>query len=137
MLTRLSKRFRFKAAFALAVAYAFCALVPSAAHAFADSATSHRLADHHGIVTVHEHGGKPHVHGGVNQHEAVDTASQAPEQQGKSHYGSCCGVFCVAAIAVEPDVLVTTVFTGSVGLFPPDVDRGGRGPDRIHRPPIS
>lgn len=137
MLTGMGKRLRFKAAVALAVAYAFCALAPSAALAFADGkTTAHYLTDNHGIVA--EHHGEAHVHAvAVGEPEATPNAAQPSEAQGKPHRGNCCGMFCVAALSVEPTVALTRTIAASVDLFTLVGDLGGRGPDQIHRPPIS
>ncbi len=120
------------------MAYAFCALAPSAAMAFADGGAAHCLTDQQGIATASEHGGKAHVHTiASGTHHADDASYQPAEPDEKSRPGTCCGLFCVSAISVEHDVQLATPVTSSLDRFTLDAHIGGRGPDRINRPPIT
>jgi hypothetical protein len=148
MLSVSTRRFRVKAAIALAALYALCILAPSAAFALSSNpAMAHCLTedhvapavhDHGGNAHMHEHGGTTHVHsdGTMHQHHG-DAAPQKHSGDGKTAVPSCCGLFSVVAIADEPGVVL-----GSSGhasrLIPALRDAlTGRGPDRINRPPIA
>jgi len=145
MLTGLSKTKRLKAALVLSLLYAFCILMPNAALAFSN-ATAHCLTEAHGAAHMHQAAASTHVHADGIVHTHSDKASHrhgdasTPEKHsdgdGKNHSGTCCGLFCISAIAHEPPstfpatVLVTRV------VLPLDDALAGRGPARINRPPI-
>jgi hypothetical protein len=146
MLSVPTKGFRVKAAIALAVLYALCVLAPSAAFALSGNPLiAYRLtvdnatAGAHDHNSVHDHGGKVHVHAGGTTHQHHDDG-QSPKSRsggGKSDVATCCGLFSVVAIAGEPDLILGLSGHASV-LRPPLRDAlSGRGPERINRPPIS
>ena len=139
MLSGLSKRFRLKAAIALAALYAFCVLAPHAALALTNVA-AHCLTEPHGAAHVHNAPAKAakHVHadGVEHSHDGASAPNEHSDGDGKSHSGNCCGLFCVTALSHGP----------APALFaPPAAPRvgpgafyhlAGCGPDRINRPPI-
>ena len=137
MLSGLNKRFRLKAAVALAALYAFCVLAPHTALALADAA--HCLTEPHGAAHVHQqHATKSHVYadGVAHAHPDTGTPQKDSDADGKSHSGNCCGLFCVTAMAHEPALALfaspTTLLVGPGEFY----QLAGRGPDRINRPPI-
>jgi hypothetical protein len=147
MLLRLTKSFRIKAAIAVALLYALCVLAPSAALAFADSSmVAHCLTEQHGMAKPHDHGGKPHDHGGKTHvhddgtahhhgdHGATANDSEADKQ---GHSGSCCGLFCMSALAAEAVAALGDPLPFSLLVPAVSRDLAGRGPDRINRPPIA
>jgi len=106
--------------------------------AFADGGAAHCLTDQRGIATVDERGGKAHVHTVASGTHHADEASYRPVQPDeKSQPGACCGLFCISALTVEPYAPLALPVTASVDRFTFDAHIGGRGPDRIHRPPIA
>jgi hypothetical protein len=147
MLFRLTKSFRTKAAIAVALLYAFCVLAPSAALAFADSAmAAHCLTEQHGMAKPHDHGGKPHDHGGkahvhddgtAHHHGDHGAAADQSDTDKQGHSGSCCGLFCMSALAAEAAATLGDPLHFS--LLAPAVSRdlASRGPDRLIRPPIA
>src|SRR5262245_6660260 len=156
MLSVVAKTVRIRAAITLAALYALCILAPAAAFAFSDNpAVAHCLTEGH--VGIHDHGGKVHVHadGTAHQHHADGTAHQhhddgtahqhhddgaAPQpsgDDGKAPMATCCGLFSVVAIPGEPVPSLGFYSLASVVLQPPGEALGGRGPERINRPPIA
>ena len=138
MLSGLNKRFRLKAAVALAALYAFCVLAPHTALALANAA--HCLTEPHGAAHVHQEQAatKSHVHadGMAHAHPDTGTPQKDSDADGKSHSGNCCGLFCVTALAHEPALALfvpPAALLVGLGEF---YQLAGRGPDRINRPPI-
>jgi hypothetical protein len=134
MLSRLNKSIRIRAAVALAVAYSFCVLAPAVALAFTDGDhAAHCLTDHHGMA-ADQHGGTAHMHADGQAHHHPDGASNA---DGKAHPGNCCGLFCMTALAHDPQVPLLVLSHASAVPFPADMGLPSRGPDRINRPHIA
>ena len=139
MLSGLNKRFRLKAALALAALYAFCVLAPHAALALTNAA-AHCLTEPHGAAHVHQEqaSAKSHVHADGVAHSHSDTGAAHEESgaDGKSHGGNCCGLFCVTALAHEPAPVLfapqAAPLVGPAAFY----HLSGCGPDRINRPPI-
>lgn len=135
MLTRLTRKLRWRAAVMIAVLYAVCSIAPSLALAFADGPTAaHCLTeDHHGVANpaAHDHGD------GVIHSHSNDGASSTDGDDGGGAAGKCCGIFCVNALPSSTHLAFGQPVHGS-GLMPVLQDHlAGRGPDRIDRPPIS
>jgi hypothetical protein len=135
MLSRLSKRFRLKAALALAALYAFCILAPHVALAVTHVA-AHCLTAPHGAAHVHSAKATKHVHadGTAHEHHGAGAPDEHSGADGKLH-ATCCGVFCVSALAQEAPALaappaVRQAEPGALYLLI------GHEPDRINRPPI-
>jgi hypothetical protein len=151
-MTRLFKairRHRFAAALALAVFYALCILAPHAAVALGGDA--HCLKDAPVAAHVHAAKAEPHAHPGavhqhgdgtVHRHSDSGLADKSLPQQSdtndKNHSATCCGLFCITAIALDvaavlppPPPPVTLAALGR------DEAHAGRGPARINRPPIA
>jgi len=147
MLARVNKRLRIRAALAVAVLYAFCALAPHAALAFGHAA-AHCLTD--GAATAHVHkakaqpashthaDGTAHHHGGVPAHD--DASNTEPHQHsdadGKSDTGNCCGLFCISALALEPGMALRAPPLVATDLSSIHDALSGHSPGRINRPPI-
>src|SRR3954449_1693811 len=135
MLTAFSKRFRIKAALALALLYGFCILAPDAAIALTNNA-AHCLED---VVAEHSHEHLAALHTHIHADGTIHQHSDHHEHSGsgkKSDSESCCGLFSIAAIAQEPGLAVAerpSSLTHVTGL---DYILAGRGPGRINRPPI-
>jgi hypothetical protein len=151
------RRRRFAAALALAVIYALCVLAPHAAVAL--GADPHCLKDVPVAAHVHAAKAEPHEHAmhqhgdGMRQHGA-DTVhrhsnglangladSSVPKQSDtndKNHAATCCGLFCLTAIALDVAVMLPPppppVTLAALGR---DEAHAGRGPIRINRPPIA
>ncbi|MPZ55275.1 MAG: hypothetical protein GEU91_02015 [Rhizobiales bacterium] len=131
---------RIKAALALALLYASCALAPSTALAFMDSVrATHGLTDTHGAAPAQAEKGQGHTHrdGAAHRHAHDGVPEKSSEGDGSASADTCCGLFCASILAITPEVTLTkpVVFAA---LFPAlDSAFGGRGPDRIIRPPIA
>jgi hypothetical protein len=141
MLTRLTRRLRLRAAMALAVLYAVCAVAPSVAMALAGgAAAAHCLTDdHHGVARGQGHDhiqGEMHDHGDGTAHDHAG-APPADDDRQQDPGGSCCGLFCFSAATGDVDAFVEGPVHASRVLPVLDLSRDGRGPDRINRPPIS
>ena len=146
MLSWLTKTLRSRAAIALAIAYALCVMAPPVALAFTDGAAAahcltedHHAASHaHGQRDLHAHGAT-HVHAGGTAHQHTDEAVPTNDGSGKQagHAAGCCGLFCFAAVAGDPGIVLGRPLPASP--VPPAIDEnpGGRGPDRLIRPPIT
>jgi hypothetical protein len=145
MLTGLSKTKRLKAALVLSLLYALCILMPNAALAFG-SATAHCLTEPPGAAHMHRTAAQTHVHADGVMHTHSDKASHhhgdagTPEKHsdgdGKTHNGTCCGLFCISAIAHEPPSAFPATLLVTRVSPPLDDALSGRGPARINRPPI-
>jgi hypothetical protein len=139
MMSWFTKRFRFKAALALAALYVFCVLAPHAAFALADAAAAaHCLNENRGHVHQHD-GTTAHVHadGVAHQHSKGGAPHDDADADDKTAHTNCCGLFCLSALAnAFPPALLAPSPSMSVE---PSTDRGlaSRGPDRINRPPIA
>ncbi|MGE0564755.1 MAG: hypothetical protein AB7O50_09605 [Pseudolabrys sp.] len=153
MLRLLTKPRRFWTAAIFAVAYAVCALVPSAvlafsghqnsAHCFGARASSHQSAHIHNIAVKPEaahHGTAPAHDHAAHGHAAAATGEQ-PENTapGATHAlpTSCCGIFCVSALT--PLIELTAVYAPLSANFEAPVTgfMSGQDPSRIDRPPRS
>jgi len=142
----LTKRFRCRAAIALTAAYALCVLAPPMALAFADGAVAaHCLIDHHDSVAhvhaqrgVHEHG-LVHTHedGKVHKHSNDSVPAKGDGSKQPNHAGSCCGLFCFAAMTSDGHVVIGQPVHASTLFLVLDEHLVGRDPDRINRPPIA
>ncbi len=129
------KGVRVRAAIALAAFYALCILSPSAAFAFGDGQTiAHCLADDDGFaIQLHP----TEVHGAVHHHvDASPTQKQHHHDDG-DHLRTCCGLFGVAAIVVEPAALPARTDLATVLLATIQDAMSGRQPGPLDRPPIS
>jgi hypothetical protein len=144
MLSWLTKRLRPRAALVLAAVYALCVVAPPVALAFTDgSAAAHCLfEDSNGAPHVHTRAVSaqvaPHVHTASVTHRHVDVSG--PVETGDDNQAAvvgCCGLFSAPAVSGDQNVLV--IDQGSaLPTFPAlDDDLTGRGPDRLHRPPIA
>ncbi|HZL36769.1 MAG TPA: hypothetical protein VFC78_15730 [Tepidisphaeraceae bacterium] len=136
-----TKNFRMRAAILIALAYAFCALAPSAALALNSSpAAFHCLAELAGMSVPEDHAStyEP-MHSTPHQHDHADkgVADKSSDSHGKAHTGNCCGLFCMSAMAHDPEITLTVSAPSSPAL--PAVANGlaGCGPSRLHRPPIA
>ncbi|HKS63035.1 MAG TPA: hypothetical protein VJT13_15140 [Xanthobacteraceae bacterium] len=140
MLSGLSKRFRLKAAVALAALYAFCVLAPHAALALSNAA-AHCLTEAPGAAHVHHAPAKAaqHVHadGVAHTHDDTSAPNQHPDADGKSHAGNCCGLFCVTALSHEAAPTLLAPPAAPLVRSGAFYHLAGCGPDRINRPPIA
>lgn len=131
---KLTKNFRSRAAMFVAVAYAFCVLAPTTAVAFADSPTAfHCLAEvsEMGMPSGHEDVAQAHANGAVHHDGVADNRTDA---DGKTH--SCCGLFCVSAIAHNPELTFGMSAPASPASPAVANELAGRAPSPLHRPPI-
>ena len=142
MLTWLTGRLRGRAAIALAAAYSFCVMFPPVALAFADGALAahcltydHRIAAH--VQDNGDHHGIAHVHGDGTAHKHADNAGSpnGSDNQQAKYLGSCCGLFCLAAVTTEFDAVGRQLAHASAVLPACEETLAGRGPGRIDRPP--
>lgn len=140
MLGRLAKGLRIKGGLALAVLYALCVLTPSTALAFADAErAAHCLTYIGDVAATHTPSGQPHSHAtGTSYSHAIDGAArETSKDDGKTVAEQCCGVFCITAVAIVPEVtftrpvLVTALVPALAGAL------AGRFPDRLIKPPIA
>ena len=141
----LTKNLRRRAAILIAVAYAFCVLAPSATLAVVDIPTvfhciselsaksapaEHVHAD--GVTHRHDQGGHDHGthdHGAAPDHQSDDS--------GKGHAGTCCGLFCVSAIAHDPGLTLGVTTPASSAVATVANHLAGRAPGPLQRPPIA
>jgi hypothetical protein len=132
MLTRLTRKLRWRAAVMIAVLYALCSVAPALALAFADGPTAaHCLTDeHHGVAKSAAH---THDHGDGASHSHSDDGASPAE----GAHGSCCGVFCVTALPSSTHLPLGQPVHGAMLTQVLQDHLAGRGPDRIDRPPIA
>ena len=130
---------RARAAGLLVALYALCVMAPAIALGFGDDvARAHCLSVVTERVSAHDH-----AHAGGTAHSHADHAhdhgapSKGVDTTGKSHMGSCCGLFCLAALPSEFASAVEQTVHGSEVVSLREDSLAGRGPDRINRPPIS
>lgn len=140
MLSSFTKARRIKAALALALVYALCALAPSTALAFMDSGrAAHCLTEAHGAAATHVEKANTHTHadGTAHSHHQQDAVQNGTDADGKAAPEQCCGLFCITALAIEPEAMQTRLIVFST-VYPPLADvLGGLDPERIIRPPIA
>ena len=140
MLSRLAKGTRIKAALTLALLYALCVLTPSTALAFMESArAAHCLTVIHGGLTAHAENGQSHSHAdaAAHPHEHQVSAQAGSEPDGQALPDQCCGLFCITALAIEPQLMPARPVIHSA-VYPPLVNAlDGGGPERVIRPPIA
>jgi hypothetical protein len=138
------RRHRCAAALALAVLYAFCILAPHTAVALGGD--PHCLKDATGAFHVHAaqakaephaHAGAMHQHGDGTIHRHSDNGlPQHSDTDGKNG-GTCCGLFCITAIALDVAVVLPSPPPVSLATLRFEEAHAGRGPTRINRPPIA
>lgn len=137
----LNRTMRIRAAMLFAFLYAFSAIAPSMALAFSDDDTDVPcLMELQGLAGAHNHDGNSHQHadGAAYQHSDHASPQKSPDTDGKAHPDKCCGLFSVTALAVEPGLTLGVPAPVSSVTFAVIEDAlGGRGPDRINRPPIA
>jgi hypothetical protein len=141
----LTKNLRRRAAILIAVAYAFCVLAPSAALAVVSnptvfhcigelSAQSAPAAHGHADGSTHRHDQSGHDHG-THDHGAVP--DHQSDDGGKGHAGTCCGLFCVSAIAHDPGLTFGVTTPASSAVATAANHLAGRALCPLHRPPIA
>jgi len=147
MLSGLTKRLRLRAALVLVALYALCILAPHAAMAFGNGA-AHCLTEDMSAAHVHRAKAEPvshthadgvvHTHGDQAPHKHADGSAphKNSDADGKNHGGTCCGLFCVSAIALDADMALAAPLAHSLNLPGLHESLAGRGPDRLIRPPI-
>jgi len=136
----LTKNFRSRAAILIALAYAFCVLAPSGALAAAASPASFRCLDELSAMSApSQQEGLLHTHadGAVHHHDQSGVPHGHSGTSGNADAGNCCGLFCVFAIAHDPDVMFGPQAPASPALHPVANGLTGCGPSRLHRPPIA
>jgi hypothetical protein len=136
----LTRRSRIKAAITATLLYAVCVLAPSAALALSADAAAHCLTGPGGAAHVHQQQTAPHgdvaAGGAVHEHSDESAPHQHSDADGKSHAGTCCGLFCVTALPHEPVLSLAVPPTAALDRPHGVYELAGRGPDRINRPPI-
>lgn len=137
----LTKKLRKRAAILIAMAYAFCVMAPAAALAAADSpAVFHCLTAAGGVANAAEHGGAAHAHADAAAHQH-DEQNSAPDhhsnKDGKADTGSCCGLFCVSALAHDSGLTIGLSAPASSSVAKLANGLNGRAPCPLHRPPIA
>jgi hypothetical protein len=143
------RRHRFAAALALAVFYALCILAPHAAVALGGDPYCLKDAPvaahvHAAKAEPHAHAGAMHQHGDgtVHRHSDSGLADKSLPQQSdtndKNHSATCCGLFCITAIAFDvATVLPPPPPPVTLAALGRDEAHAGQGPVRINRPPIA
>ncbi len=135
MLTWLTKRLRVRTAVVAAAVYALCVVAPHLAVAFTDGAVAaHCLTDdHHAAAKAHVH-----ADGSVHKHSGGDgTQENSGDKAAKGEAGSCCGLFCFAAMPADLGDVIAQPIPVAAPLPTLQAGLSGRGPDRINRPPIA
>ena len=133
MLSGLKMRYRLKAALTLAVLHAFCVLAPHAALALTN-ATAHCLTEPHGAAHVHlQEAPKGHAHVDGMTHADSDTGMphKHTDSDKKNFGGSCCGLFCVMALAQEPAPALSAPPAAAPDGPRPEYRLDGRGPEQL------
>jgi hypothetical protein len=156
MLSRLTKVGRWRAGIVLALAYALCALAPTASFAFGDGTRpAHCLTgnDEHGLQPAHSHqpsAGTMHTHADGTSHVHANKVAAQPahvqgqeadtaksDQPSKTSEGKCCGLMCVTALpAGLPDGNMPDLPRASAAWVIADA-AAGQPPVRLDRPPNS
>ena len=128
----------------IAVLYAVCVIAPPVALAFTNGAVAaHCLTDNH-LASVHvdtvaakyDHATHQHADGASAKHADTFGSPSDTEKQAE-HPGSCCGLFCFAAVTNESFPAIGRLVIASQIVPTTDAGLTGRGPDRLIRPPIS
>lgn len=140
VMRNLTKNLRRRAAILIAVAYAFCVVIPAAALALSNSPTLfHCLQDGTSTVMGAEHGAMAHSHGdgAVHQHAPDSPPAHHSGHRGNADAGNCCGLFCVSALTHSVSLTFGVFAAASPPM--PIVANGltGRAPTPLHRPPIA
>jgi hypothetical protein len=151
----LTKNLRKRAAIAIAVAYAFCVMTPAAAlaviasptvfhcigelNAKAVPAVQQTAAHIYEDCNAHHHGQASHDHGNPEQVGLADHHSDAGGKThgNNTHGGTCCGLFCVSAIAHDPGLIFGASTAASSAVAMAASGLTGRAPCPLHRPPIA
>lgn len=131
---------RLRGAVALALLYAFCLLMPTAAFALSDAANAaHCLTETHGMAAkLHKHDAGTHLHGDgtTHKHATADDTASTPAADDTAPPGKCCGLFCIAAIT--PNIQVALDIPVPAMSYAALADAfSGRNPERIIKPPIA
>ena len=130
MLAALTRGTLFKVAIWVAALAVFSFVAPPIAVAFSPSKTAAYCLTHVDHAFVHEHDQTDAVQPGVGHHD-----DHAKHSHG-DHKSTCCGLFCVTALA--PSVYVfEPAWSGSAVSSALETSFQGRMPDRLDRPPIS
>jgi hypothetical protein len=125
MLTALTTGLRFKLAIALAAFAALCFVAPPAVLAFGHGKNTVNCLAH---VDAVDHGeAKAH---GMKHHS--DHSSPAG-----GHQMTCCGLFCLSALAAEDGETVDRIDAGPALSSAIEASPHSRVPERPDRPPIS
>lgn len=140
MLRWLIKRWRFRAAVALAALYTVCLIMPTMALATGWGAAHCLTEDNHGLAHVRDQG-KLHSHAGLHEqgiaHEhSGDVGSATEDEKQRTDATSCCGLFCFSAMTNTFTVLGAQYLVAS--RLAPRLDGclAPCGRDRLNRPPI-
>lgn len=133
MLTRLTRKLRFRAAVIAAAVYALCVVAPPLALALIDDGTiaAHCLtAVDHSEATAHVPGDDA-----IHQHPDDNAPTAGGGKAHTSHTRSCCGLFGFAAVSDDASHAVVQLILAS--YLVPTLQAGlfGQSPDRINRPP--
>jgi hypothetical protein len=151
MLVRLTKATRRCAAMLVGALYALCLIMPSASvalgagdrpvHCFTDEQLGpthiHQVGVHQtGAAHAHAEGhAQAHVHADGTTHGHDGPHHPAPSNKGNDP-ATCCGLFGLTAMAVDPHIDLGVPSHRS-SILPVSFEKlTGRGPDRINRPPI-
>jgi len=134
----LTKIFRTRATIFVALAYAFCVLAPSAALAFTNAPTAfHCLSELDAMNAPSPHDDASHAHINGAHHHDEDGTSNHPSGLGdKGHIGSCCGLFCMSALAQDFGMTLVAPALAALTLPVTVHDLAGCEPSRLLRPPI-
>jgi hypothetical protein len=140
----LTKNLQRQAAILIAVTYALCILAPAAALAVIASPASFRCAEELNATTapkqvnmVHSHAGGAAHHHEQNSYEQNGALDHQSDTGDKDHARSCCGLFCVPALAHDPGITFGVSAPGSSSVTALASGLSGRAPPPLHRPPIA
>lgn len=143
----LTKNLRKRAAIAIAVAYAFCVLAPAGALAVVSSPTVFHCIGELNVQAAAAKQNAAHMHDDGASHQHVQADQGHHQQNGaadhhsdagdKAHAGSCCGLFCVSALAHDPGLTFGVVTPASSAVASVAFGLNGRAPCPLHRPPIA
>lgn len=135
MLTALNTGLRFRLAIMLTVFAALCFVLPPAVLAFGHGKNTVACLSHAGAVN---HGNMAQAHEGATAHKVAlhgrkDYSDHVPPTG--DHQMTCCGLFCLSAVAVSGNEAVDRAALGVPRITRPAPRLIARAPERPERPP--
>jgi hypothetical protein len=142
MLLRLTRRFRVKAGWLVALAYLLCVVSPAAALALGSGPEPCFLDDMLPVALVsahHEQAPAMHMHadGRMHDHAAMHAHDHADGSAGSTLPGPCCAMLCIVAIPADLPEFAAPAQPVASPVVEADLSITGRAPPLLYRPPIA